>query len=119
MDMIFNYLPDVFSYQSLRHHNYENSWLSETTNQGSTARTGHNRTKMTARDFCKDPKASCPICQERQRRPLATYIRSKSRQDRKEDQSILEEDCENEEATSSASDQKSEASVKPQEQIAK
>lgn len=34
MDMIFNYLPDVFSYQSLRHHNYENSWLGETTNQG-------------------------------------------------------------------------------------
>jgi hypothetical protein len=34
MDMIFNYLPDVFSYQSLRHYNYENSWLSETENQG-------------------------------------------------------------------------------------
>lgn len=33
MDMVFNYLPDVF-YQSLRHHNYENSWLNETTNEG-------------------------------------------------------------------------------------
>jgi hypothetical protein len=32
-----------------------------------------------------------------------------------EDQSILEEDCESEEAESSASDQKSEASVKPQQ----
>jgi hypothetical protein len=32
-----------------------------------------------------------------------------------EDQSILEEDCENEEAASSVSDQKGEASVKPQQ----
>ena len=42
--------------------------------------------RKVSRDSCKD----CPICQERQRRPLATYIRSKSRQDRKKD--VLEEE---------------------------
>ena len=34
MDMVFNYLPDVFSYQLLRNHNYSNSWVGETTNEG-------------------------------------------------------------------------------------
>jgi hypothetical protein len=34
MDMVFNYLPDVFCYQSVRNHNYGNSWLNETTNEG-------------------------------------------------------------------------------------
>jgi len=37
MDMFFNYLPDVFTYQSLRNHNYGNSWFGEfgeTTNEG-------------------------------------------------------------------------------------
>ena len=31
MDMVFNYLPDVFA---LRTHNYSNSWFGETTNEG-------------------------------------------------------------------------------------
>ena len=34
MDMVFNYLPDVFSYQSTRHFNYENNWINDTTNRG-------------------------------------------------------------------------------------
>jgi hypothetical protein len=34
MDMAFNYLPDVFSYQSVRNHNYGNSWFGETTSEG-------------------------------------------------------------------------------------
>jgi len=34
MDMVFNYLPDVFSYQSLRNQNYSNSWFGETTDEG-------------------------------------------------------------------------------------
>ncbi|XP_021939945.1 uncharacterized protein LOC110839758 isoform X2 [Zootermopsis nevadensis] len=115
MDMVFNYLPDVF-YQSLRHHNYENSWLNETTNEDRKTRTGHNRTKKIPQDSCKDSRDPCPICQERQRRPLATYIRSKSRQDRKEDQRILEEECEIEETTSSsACDQKSGSPVSPRQ----
>jgi len=115
MDLFFNYLPDVFSYQSLRNHNYSNSWFGETTNEGNTTSTDHNRTKTTPRDSCKDPKVSCPICQERQRRPLATYIRSKSRQDRKEDQTIPEDEGEDGEATASDSAQKSEAPVGTQQ----
>nr|AGM32550.1 hypothetical protein [Coptotermes formosanus] len=115
MDMVFNYLPDVFCYQSVRNHNYGNSWLNETTNEGNIASADHNRTKKTPRDSCKDPKVSCPICEERQRRPLATYIRTKSRQDRKEDQSIPEDDGENVEAAASDNGQKSEARVTPQQ----
>ena len=34
MDMVFNYLTDVFSYQSVRNYNYGNSWYDETTNEG-------------------------------------------------------------------------------------
>ncbi|KAJ9595967.1 hypothetical protein L9F63_012860 [Diploptera punctata] len=94
MDMVFNYLPDVFSYQSTRHYNYENNWLNDTTNRDSRVQYGSNNRpqaqgtvpKRVPRESCKD----CPICQERQRRPLASYIRSKSRQDRKQD--VLEEE---------------------------
>jgi hypothetical protein len=82
---------------------------------GNIASADHNRTKKTPRDSCKDPKVSCPICEERQRRPLATYIRTKSRQDRKEDQSIPEDDGENVEAAASDNGQKSEARVTPQQ----
>ncbi|XP_069697569.1 uncharacterized protein [Periplaneta americana] len=116
MDMVFNYLPDVFSYNSLRHNNYENSWLNESANKDTNrARSGYNKPKKSPREPCKDTKDSCPICQERQRRPLATYIRSKSRQDRKEDNSILEEECEDEEILEEdskfAADEKNEASA--------
>ncbi|PSN43448.1 hypothetical protein C0J52_02648 [Blattella germanica] len=98
MDMVFNYLPDVFSYQSMRHLNYENNWLQDGTNKDAQLKYGAvpkaNNNKKSPREPCKDSKDSCPICQERQRRPLATYIRSKSRQDKKEDNSILEEEAE-------------------------
>nr|CAD7427130.1 unnamed protein product [Timema monikensis] len=52
----------------------------------------------------KSSKGNCPICQEKQRRPLANYIRSKSTQDRKKETSICEEE-EEEEATSSKDQQ--------------
>lgn len=96
-------------------HTWRQSLIVKTLFTDRKTRTGDNRTKKIPRDSCKDSKDSCPICQERQRRPLATYIRSKSRQDRKEDQSILEEECEIEETASSACDQKSEAPVSPQQ----
>lgn len=86
-----------------------------TSSTGNTTSTNHNRTKTTPRDSCKDPKVSCPICQERQRRPLATYIRSKSRQDRKEDQTILEDEGEDGETAASDNAQKSEAHVGTQQ----
>lgn len=114
MDMVFNYLPDAL-YTSVRNHNYGNPWFSETTNEGNTASANNNRTKMTPRDSCKNPKIPCPICEERQRRPLATYIRSKSRQDRKEAQSIPEDDGENVETVASDNCQQSEAPVSPQQ----
>lgn len=115
MDMVFNYLPDVFSYNSLRHYNYENSGFNESANKDlNRARSGQNKTKKSTRDPCKETKDSCPICQERQRRPLATYIRSKSRQDRKEDTSILEEESENEE-TPQGVDEKGDAAVSAQQ----
>ncbi|GLH01287.1 uncharacterized protein GBIM_07461 [Gryllus bimaculatus] len=101
MDLVFNALPDVFTYQSLRHASYDAPWLNDTNaNKGRRApvqqqqqqrrpSNGGNRVGGRAgRDSCDN----CPLCQEKQRRPLATYIRSKSRQDRREDASIQEED---------------------------
>ncbi|XP_067001520.1 uncharacterized protein fok [Anabrus simplex] len=89
MDLVYNSLPDVFSNTSMRHMSYDTPWLSDTSTTGRFYG-GNKKPKEKCSDG-KGGKDSCPICQERQRRPLATYIRSKSRQDRKEDSSIKEE----------------------------
>ena len=68
--------------------------------------------RVPARDSCKD----CPICLERQRRPLATYIRSKSRQDRKKDaleEDVLEEEQEEQDLEQEEQQQKQEQQEKP------
>ncbi|XP_049816710.1 uncharacterized protein LOC126263649 [Schistocerca nitens] len=87
---VYNSLPDVFTYHSLKHSGYEYTWTTQQDHKGSKASAGTNKNKAS----CPGAKASkepCPICQEKQRRPLSTYIRSKSRQDHKNDACIEEE----------------------------
>nr|CAD7202479.1 unnamed protein product [Timema douglasi] len=66
---------------------------------------GNANRKVPACGSGKSSKGNCPICQEKQRRPLANYIRSKSTQDRKKETSICEEDEEEEEEATSSKDQ--------------
>ncbi|XP_063233982.1 uncharacterized protein LOC134537456 [Bacillus rossius redtenbacheri] len=97
MDLVYNYMPDVYSYQAARHTASYDYWPNENATKKDCYRGNKKPAKKTPACSGKSSRDNCPICQERQRRPLASYIRSKSREEKKLDASIEEAEEEEEE----------------------
>lgn len=87
MDLI--YMSDVMAYQSIRspiYDRYEQRWDQPNSKERATVQQQNRK---------RGEKEPCKICQEKQRRSLMTYIRSKSHEHT--DESCISEQIEEEE----------------------